>query len=295
MIKTHRKGAAYCNAERRSNSLQERRFRQGAFMPFLTRLVTILTVLILYAGAPLLAARSPQDVHNAESISHIEPRSNQSTPSAPDPTLRAFFDRSGKQAQHLKAFSATSLFQASLASTSQKAGLEVLISYIAPRTLQFTQIWSVGDPFVKRNIIFRALQSQADHVVRQQAPRSAINTSNYSFRFRRIDVVAGRHLHVYSVKPRRKAPDLFNGEIYLDSVTGSLARVKGTVAKSPSVFIRSIDFVQDYTDFDEFTVPVRLHSVVGTRIVGKVILDTFTTNYSLSVQHGTELIANNTQ
>jgi len=45
------------------------------------------------------------------------------------------------------------------------------------------------------------------------------------------------------------------------------------MVKSPSFFIKRIEFVEDYADFGPFTFRIRLHSSAHTRIVGAAILD----------------------
>jgi len=50
-------------------------------------------------------------------------------------------------------------------------------------------------------------------------------------------------------------------------------RVEGSVVKSPSFFVKHIDFWQDYTDVQSFTLPAHIHSVAKARIVGRTIVD----------------------
>jgi hypothetical protein len=81
------------------------------------------------------------------------------------------------------------------------------------------------------------------------------------------------------VKPREKRVGLFKGRMYLDAYTGSLVRVEGSVVKSPSFFVKHIQFVQDYEDFDSFTLPVHIHSEARARLVGRTIIDITHTHY----------------
>ncbi len=202
--------------------------------------------------------------------------------STPEIVLATFHELREKQEQQLETFTANSVIEAFLPLTSQYAELEVFMQYVAPRTLQFTQRRFSGDPSVKRNVIVRLLQSEVDRVAKQESPKLAISPCNYSFRYKRNELLDGRYVHVYDIKPRRKLPGLFKGEIYLDSFGGSLRRAKGILVKSPSIFIRRIEFVQDYADFNGFTFPVHLHSTIMTRVLGKVILDVSTQDFSAS-------------
>ena len=86
-------------------------------------------------------------------------------------------------------------------------------------------------------------------------------------------------MHVFQVKPRRKVAGLYKGRIYVDVQTGSLRRAEGTVVKSPSFFIKKIEFVQDYEDVNGFNFPVRMHSTAMTRVIGRAIVNIFHRNY----------------
>jgi hypothetical protein len=89
----------------------------------------------------------------------------------------------------------------------------------------------------------------------------------------------GRTVHVYQLKPRKKRVGLFKGRFYLDVYSGSLVRVEGSVVKSPSFFIKKIEFAQDYSDFGAFTLPTYIHSEAKTRLVGRAIVDIYHSGY----------------
>ena len=81
------------------------------------------------------------------------------------------------------------------------------------------------------------------------------------------------------MKPRQKRVGLFKGKIYVDASNGRLLRAQGRVVKSPSFFIKKIDFVQDYATVDGFTLPAHIHSEAQTRLVGKAIVDITHSDY----------------
>jgi hypothetical protein len=192
---------------------------------------------------------------------------------APDLALETYQQRAAKQNADLISYSATTLIRAQLPDTSQSGEFELQRRYAAPHGLQFKAIRYTGDGFVKSNVITRLLQSEADHVQKDDASLTAITPANYKFNHKGMRLIDGRMAHVYEVKPHKKRPGLFKGRIYLDAASGSLVRVEGTLVKSPSFFIKKIDFVQDYADFGGFTFPVHIHSEARARIVGRAIVD----------------------
>src|SRR5262249_19677631 len=90
----------------------------------------------------------------------------------------------------------------------------------------------------------------------------------------------GRSVHVYQVKPRSSLAGLFKGHVYLDALTGAMLRAEGKVERTPSFFIKKIEFVTDYVDLNGFSLPIRIHSVADARIIGRVVTPIATTGYS---------------
>ena len=207
---------------------------------------------------------------------------------APELALQVFHGRSVIQAQQLAAYSAVTVIRAELPDTAQQGEFEVQRHFEAPHTLQFTAVHYTGDGFVKTNVITRLLQSEVDHVKQDDGAITAITNQNYKFGYKGTAEINNRAVHVYQVKPRKKRAGLFKGRIYLDAYTGSLVRAEGSVVKSPSFFVKKIDFVQDYADIDNFTFPIHIRTNALARVIGRTVVDIFHRDYqptsSASVQ-----------
>ena len=198
---------------------------------------------------------------------------------APELALEAYERRSALQTAELVAYSATTVIRAQLPESSQYGEYELKRRYSAPRTLAFKALHFEGDNFVKSNIITRLLQSEVDHVQKDDASLTALNAANYKFSFKGTSLIDGRQVHIYQVKPRKKRAGLFKGRIYLDAHVGSLVRVEGTAVKSPSFFVKKLEFVQEYADIGAFTFPVHTHSEAKARIVGRAVVDIYQRDY----------------
>ncbi len=192
---------------------------------------------------------------------------------APELALQVYHGRSVIQAQQLAGYSAVSVIHAQLPDAEQQGEYEVQRHFSAPRTLQFTALHYTGDGFVKTNIITRLLQSEVDHVQKDDGSLTAISDQNYKFSYKGSTRLNGRLVHVFHLKPRVKRPGLFKGRIFLDAYTGSLVRSEGQVVKSPSFFIKKLEFVQDYTDIGSFTFPEHIHTDAKARVIGRAIVD----------------------
>jgi hypothetical protein len=192
---------------------------------------------------------------------------------SPELALATYQQRSAQQASALAAYSSVTVIRAELPDTSQQGEFELQRKFQAPHTLQFTPMHFTGDGFVKSNVITRLLQSEVDHVEKDDPALTAISTANYKFSYKGATRIGDVLVHVYQVKPRKKRPGLFKGRVYLDAHTGALLRAEGSVVKSPSFFVKHIEFVQEYADVESFTLPVHVHSEANARILGRTIVD----------------------
>lgn len=204
-----------------------------------------------------------------------------STPQlGPDLALQEYEQHVSRQSEKLAGYTAKTLIKASLPETSQYAEYELEQHFAAPRDLQFKPIRFTGDTFVKSNVITRVLQSEVDHLQKDDTSLTALSSANYKFSYKGKTQLGAQLVHMYQVKPRKKRVGLFKGRVFLNAQTGSLVRAEGTLVKSPSFFIRKIDFVQDYVDVNSFTFPAHIHSEAATRLVGRTVVDVFQSDYA---------------
>ena len=192
---------------------------------------------------------------------------------SPELALSTYERRTAEQAAELAAYSAVTVIRAELPETAQQGEFELQRRFEAPHTLQFTPLHFSGDGFVKTNVITRLLQSEVDHVQKDDPARTAISRANYKFSYKGVSWNGERLVHIFQVKPHKKRPGLFKGRVYLDARNGTLLRAEGSVVKSPSFFVKHIEFLQEYAEVLSFTLPVHVHSEAKARIVGKTIVD----------------------
>lgn len=229
----------------------------------------------IYGEAPVLDERTLTGVAPALDVVTAPALPRMS----PDLALTAYLGFAQQQLKDLGAYSDATIIEADLPDSAQHGRYELRRRYQAPRTLAFAAIQFAGDGFVKTNVIARLLQSEVDHVQKGEGALTAITGDNYKFSWKGVDTLDGRTFYRYQVKPRRKRLGLFRGFILVDAASGHLRRAEGTMAKSPSLFVKKLEFVQDYADFGPFSLPVHVHSVAKTRLVGRAVVDIYHERY----------------
>ena len=87
-------------------------------------------------------------------------------------------------------------------------------------------------------------------------------------------------VHIFQLTPRRKAVGLFHGELWLDADTALPVRESGRFVKSPSMFLKKIEFVREYQIQDGVAIPKHIESTADVRIIGRAELSIDFSNFT---------------
>jgi hypothetical protein len=131
-----------------------------------------------------------------------------------------------------------------------------------------------GDNLIKNQVIARYLDGES------QTHDIGITPANYKFKNKGLAERDGRKVYVLQVTPRRKAVGLFHGELWLDAETSMPVREAGRFVKSPSIFLKKIEFVRDYQIQDGVAIPSHVESKADVRVLGRAELSIDYSNFS---------------
>jgi hypothetical protein len=208
-----------------------------------------------------------------------EPSSAPAAVMSPEQALRTYQERALRQLTTLAGYSDKTTIEAEVPAMAQKGQCSLRRTFSAPQSLIYSAVNFGGDTFVKINVIYRLLESDVERTGKQTGPKVAIMESNYRFFYEGVEDLNGRSLYAFALKPLRKDPGLFKGKILIDPQTGHIVRAAGRLSKSPSWWIKRVDFTQTYVDVGDFTMSARMQSVTQSRIVGRVVVDIRHTAY----------------
>lgn len=134
-----------------------------------------------------------------------------------------------------------------------------------------------GDNTVKNNVIAKYMAGEVSTA--EKEIDAGINLRNYKFKFKRTEQIDGRTIFVYELNPRKKRVGLFKGELWIDETTALPVREAGRLVKSPSMFLKRVEFTRTYEVHNGTAFPARIESTVETRIAGKAELNIRYTNF----------------
>ena len=170
---------------------------------------------------------------------------------------------------------------ASLPKLQKKGRLEALrkISKLGKITWEHLQFF--GDNTIKKEVIARFIQTEQEQA---DTSKMSITPENYKFKLKGLENRNGQRVFVFHLTPRKKIPQLFKGEIWLDATTYLPVHEAGTFVKSPSVFLTKVQFVRDYEILNGFAVPKHVESQAETRFWGPAQVTIHYNNFVKSVE-----------
>jgi hypothetical protein len=131
------------------------------------------------------------------------------------------------------------------------------------------QGWKSANNRVLRKTL--ELESQLSHP--EVRPEAQFTPDNYAFQSIKTAPLDGRLAYVIDVVPKRQDEYLFRGRIWVDTEDFALARVEGESARSPSFWIRSVHFTQEYRKSGEYWPPWSTDVAIEAEAFGRTEVD----------------------
>ena len=152
---------------------------------------------------------------------------------------------------------------------SRRGWLEAVIEYTPPSGFRYQVISEGGSGFIRDKILRGVLDAERSAIAQGDTGRSSIAPDNYVFEPSGVDPDG---LAKVLLSPRRKDRVLVAGAMFLQPGDGSLVRLQGRLAKSPSFWVKNVDIVRSYQRIRGSDLPMTLESKADLRLFGPATL-----------------------
>jgi hypothetical protein len=185
----------------------------------------------------------------------------------PDSVVQNYAAASQEQARVMQGATMEVEIEASLPKLKKHGRLRALRRISRLGRITYEALHFEGDNTIKTNVIARYLAAETQSQS-AESPSLAVTPANYKFKYKGLAQNGDSKVQVFEVTPRHKKMGLFKGEIWIDADTYLRVRESGRLVKNPSIFLKKIEFVREYEIRDGISVPLQVHTVVETRLVG---------------------------
>jgi hypothetical protein len=200
---------------------------------------------------------------------------------APEAIVEKYCAASREGALRLQGASMDVEIEAALPKLQKHGRLHALRRISALGRITYEALKFDGDSTVKSQVIARYLSAEAE-AQKDESPSLAVTPANYKFKYKGRGQLDGRAVHIFEVTPRKKVQGLFKGELWIDVATFLRVQESGTLVKTPSIFLKRVEFVRKYDIQDGVSIPRQVKSVVETRLVGRAELTIDYSHYTIS-------------
>ena len=231
----------------------------------------------------------------ALAIALIQPGMAVDTDDSNDPIIRKFLDASKRQQEALLGSQMEVDIDAKIPRLKEQGKMKFLRTV---RTVpKLGQIFYrklgefVGDKTVQSQVIERYVELEEDGAPGKE--NIAITPTNYKFRLKSKITMGDQQTYVFELTPKGKKRDgLFKGELWLDAATGMPLKERGQLVKNPSVWLKKVEFVNDFALQNGIAIPAHIECTVDTRIAGKAELSINFSDFSRAEEASVQEVSN---
>ena len=139
------------------------------------------------------------------------------------------------------------------------------VIFTPPVTKRYVIRSTIGSTMGEK-IVTRILE--AELMVAKDFTATDISPDNYDFHFVGKKDVGGRPCYVLAILPKRNDGNLLRGTVWVDTATYLPRRVEGSLAKSPSWWVKDVHIVLLYGDAGGMWLQTASEATANVRILG---------------------------
>jgi hypothetical protein len=163
----------------------------------------------------------------------------------------------------------------------KRAEMTVRIECHRDGTKEFEVLSSTGWGGARKHVFSKLLEAEAAASKPGSGDDSRVTPENYSFRMIGTEEIDGRTAYAIEVTPKAPNKYLIRGTIWVDATDYAIVRMQGSPAKSPSFFIKSVEFTHTYQKAGPLWLPASDVSLSDARIFGPTRLTILYQDYQL--------------
>jgi len=164
-----------------------------------------------------------------------------------------------------------------------QAEMVVEATYRAPNQKDFKIISESGSRVLLHQVLAKLLDSEREAQEDKLRKALEITPANYNFSFQNVEHTPGGDFYVLGVKPRSKSKYVYNGKIWVDARDFAVARMDGSPATNPSMWVKHVEIEFQWQRVDGgFWLPVHNYSATDVRFGGKAVLNISYSDYQIT-------------
>jgi hypothetical protein len=161
------------------------------------------------------------------------------------------------------------------------AEMTVKTTYQKDKGKSYAVLSESGSELIRKQVLGRLLDSEQTATQPANRANAVITSANYTMHVKGQEVVGGRNCIALSVVPRRSAPYLFQGNIWVDVQNFAIVQLAGVTSKSPSILVSPSQVNRQYATIDGFPMATHATATSGSWLLGQTTIDIDYSGYQI--------------
>lgn len=142
-----------------------------------------------------------------------------------------------------------------------------------------------GSSLIRRLGLDPLLEREKEINLPSEVAHSWITSANYDLKLKPgTQFLNGRECLEFAIMPKRKAPNLIVGSLWVDAKDYTIAKLEGIASKAPSVFAGETHMMRQYAYVDGFSMATHARAESTTFLYGKTVVSIDYTDYKLDLK-----------
>ncbi|MGA2349324.1 MAG: hypothetical protein ABSF70_02745 [Terracidiphilus sp.] len=158
--------------------------------------------------------------------------------------------------------------------THPAAEMTVKTQYRKETGKSYTILLRSGSQFIQNHVLNTLLENEQKINLPGNREASWLTSANYEMQLKPGGVLRldGRDCLAVAITPRRKAPNMIEGTVWVDAKDGSIVRIEGVMSQSPSIFTGPAHVMRRYANVNGFGMATQARAVTDSVLLGQTVI-----------------------
>jgi len=149
----------------------------------------------------------------------------------------------------------------------------------------YTIVSQSGSEFIGKHVLNNLLDNEKEINLPGIREHSWITSANYEMKLKTgaTEQMDGRNCVALAIAPRRKAPNMIEGTLWVDASDGTIVRLEGTTSQSPSIFTDPARVMRRYVKMSGFGMATQARAVSDSFLLGRTTVTIDYRDYQIQV------------
>ena len=164
------------------------------------------------------------------------------------------------------------------------AEMTVKTTYQRDKGKSYAVLSQSGSELLLKQVLGRVIDGERTATKPANRPAALITSANYTMRVKGREVVDGRNCIALAIVPRRSAPLLFQGDLWVDAQDYSIVQLSGLTSKGPNMLAGPTQVARQYATVEGF--PMATHAIATSTswLLGQTTIEIDYAGYQIDLR-----------